>query len=373
MRQFFYRLCAFALACSSQAHAIEAPKGAAAPPPPVAQPAQPPEVTPTDESDLYAIMQRVSRRELLAGLKVSDEAVTALIQGKADEAVTGLTAQANRDDFEANVALVRIQRWCAGIARTNLDSKARLSKLSTELPAERLPRAAGVLQAQESYLKTAKEACARARFDFPGIEGRLRRAAAAGNPPSATELAYFTGDPKRREELLQSAADKGYIPAIYTLAVNRLLQVQRGESTAAATIRPLLKQALRELPDAKLDLANCMAYGCDGRPADTLNANSFGVDAARDGHAEAFASMVRLPWGERMPREQLLAWQYFGNRLNESGCLGDAYLQSVVNFSQTIQQLETNQSPELLARAKELGEKYWSDYSARAKRAQRCE
>ena len=108
------------------------------------------------------------------------------------------------------------------------------------------------------------------------------------------------------------------------MATNLLIAVQRGQTTEnVSKIRELLKIAGRAIPRAKLDLANCMAVGCDGHPADALTARAFGIDAARDGEPTAFLSMVRMPWGARMPRAQLLAWQYFGDRLNEGGCMGD--------------------------------------------------
>ena len=141
--------------------------------------------------------------------------------------------------------------------------------------------------------------------------------------------------------MLQTAVKKNYPPAVYKVATNLLMAVQRGQTTEnVSAIRELLKIAGRTIPRAKLDLANCMAVGCDGHPADAMTARAFGIDAARDGEPTAFMSMVRMPWGARMPREQLLAWQYFGDRLNEGGCMGDQYVPTTLAFGQTIQLLE---------------------------------
>src|SRR5690606_22439806 len=142
-------------------------------------------------------------------------------------------------------------------------------------------------------------------FDYRLIEARLREAAAEGHPASATELAQFVRDPAQRQALLQAAMDKHYAPAYYAVATQLLMAVQRGETTQnVSSIREWLKQAGREVPKAKLDLANCMALGCDGHPADALAARAFGTDAARDGEPTAFLSMVRMPWGSRMSRSQ---------------------------------------------------------------------
>ena len=190
-------------------------------------------------------------------------------------------------------------------------------------------------------MQRARASCGKARFDYTAIEARLRAAADTGDAASATELAQFLRDPAKREAMLKSAVDKKYPPAVYKVATNLLVAVQRGQTTEnVSQIRELLKIAGRTIPRAKLDLANCMAVGCDGHPADALTARAFGIDAARDGEPTAFMSMVRMPWGQRMTRQQLLAWQYFGDRLNEGGCMGDAYVPTTLAFGQTIGMLK---------------------------------
>jgi hypothetical protein len=134
----------------------------------------------------------------------------------------------------------------------------------------------------------------------------------------------------------------------------------------------LFKQAGRTMSRAKVDLANCMALGCDGHPADAPAAAAFGTDAARDGEPSAFLSMVRMPWGGRIPRVQLLAWQYYGDRLNESGCAGDAYVLTTVAFAQTLAMLEKGQDPKVLEEARTQAENLWRDNGARAMREQGC-
>src|SRR5688500_7370909 len=126
------------------------------------------------------------------------------------------------------------------------------------------------------------------------------------------------------------------------------------------------------MPKAKLDLANCMALGCDGHPADARTALAFGTDAARDGEPTAFLSMVRMPWGRQMPRVQLLAWQYFGDQLNEAGCMGDAYIVTSLGFAQSIPMLEKGQPTQVLDAAKSQAETLWKDNGERAKKENGC-
>lgn len=227
--------------------------------------------------------------------------------------------------------------------------------------------------AEQKYLERARASCGKAQFDFGAIEARLRAAAEKGDPASATELSQFVRDPQHREALLQAAADKNFAPAVYTLATSRLMAVQRGETTEnVASIRLLLKQAGRTLPKAKIDLANCMALGCDGHPADAAQAQAFGLDAARDGEPTAFLSIVRMPWARRLSRDQILSWQYFGDRLNEVGCGGEAYVGAAVAFDQAITALETSADAKLLEQAKAAADSLWQSNADRARKEQGC-
>jgi len=225
-------------------------------------------------------------------------------------------------------------------------------------------------------MQRARASCSKAlsTFDYKGVEARLRSAAAAGDPASATELAQFLRDPAKREEMLQTAVKKQYPPAVYKVATNLLIAVQRGQTTEnVSQIRELLKIAGREIPRAKLDLANCMAVGCDGHPADALTARAFGIDAARDGEPTAFPSMVRMPWGARIPRPTLLAWQLFGDRLNESGCMGDQYVPTSLAVAQTIGQLTRVLDNDELEETKKKFDALWAEHGARAMKENGCE
>lgn len=362
------------LLCAFASTAIDAPKAAV--PPPQAQPAAAPkvDVTPTDETAFYQTLQYVTQRRNLIGLKVADEVVKSIAHGSVDAAVSSLSSQAAAGDRDANIALVRIQHWCNRIfSSRGTDYAAQLSRLATVLPPAKLARAAGVFAAEKPYQEMARQSCGKAVFDYQAIESRLRQAAGTGDPASATELSQFARDPAKRTELLQQAADKNFPPAMYALATNRLVAVQRGETTQnVASIRLLLKQAGRALPKAKVDLANCMALGCDGHPADAPTAAAFGIDAARDGEPIAFTSMLRMPWGGRLPRVQLMAWQYYGDRLNEVGCTGDTYVPTAATFAQTISMMEKGQGQQLLDQAKTEADRLWQENSARAKKEQGC-
>ncbi len=370
MRGLLQTLCAVFVATG--AHAIEAPKQPTEAPSP--EPTSSASVAPSDETQFYEQLQRVTHWRNLRGLHVQQTAIDELARGNADRAVASLSDAAARGNEEANIALVRIQHWCSrvGSARPpNLDEQ--IAQLSNILPPERAGRAAGVLQAEAAFMPRAAQGCRRANFDYGAIEDRLREAADAGRPASATELAQFTRDRNKRDALLEAAAKQGYAPAMYAVATRRVVDVQRAERTEdVASIRLYLKQAGTTMPKAKVDLANCMALGCDGHPADASSARAFGIDAARDGEPSAFLSMARMPWGRRMSRAELLAWQFFGDRLNEAGCMGDAYIMHASSFAQAIEGLSRNADDRELDQAREQAERLWKDYSARAMNEQGC-
>lgn len=360
---------------ASAAHAIEIPKPQ--PPPQQKAEAPPPEltVTPTDERAFYEKVQRVTAFRSLRGLKVPADVIAELGRGNGDLAVATLGSRASAGDNDANIALVLIQHWCAAVSSQRAgDPKVQIAKLVQNQPPERAARVAGVIYAELDYMQRARASCGRARFDLKGIDARLRAAAAAGDPASATELAQFLLDPAKREAMLQSAVKQNYPPAVYKIATNLLVAVQRGQTTEnVSAIRELLKIAGRTIPRAKLDLANCMALGCDGHPADVMTARAFGIDAARDGEPTAFASMVRMPWGGRMTRSQLLAWQYFGDRLNEGGCMGDAYVPTTLAIGQTIQLLERGLDSHGLEEARTQTAALWNEHGVRAQKENGCE
>lgn len=327
-----------------------------------------------DEPGFFRRLARAAHHQAFVGLTIPAEVMDALVEARADAAIAALGGRAAEGDHDANIALVRLQHWCNRlVSQGDLDPQAQIDRLDAQLPPARVARAAAVLRAQADYRRRAATACRGAQFDFRGIEARLRNAAEEGHPASALELSRFTRDPDRRSAYIQAAVAQHYGPAVHALAVERLSAIQRGESTEdVASIRLLLKQAGRSVSRAKLDLANCMSLGCDGHPADAAGARAFGIDAARDGEAGAFLSMARMPWGRGLSRVQMLAWQYFGDRLNEAGCGGDAYVTNAMTLSRTIEALEARQDPETLADARERAETLWRDNGARAMREQGC-
>jgi hypothetical protein len=80
-----------------------------------------------------------------------------------------------------------------------------------------------------------------------------------------------------------------------------------------------------------------------------------------------------MPWGVQLTREQLLAWQYFGDRLNEAGCFGEHYEDLVPQFLDTTARLEKGQPQDVIKRGHDLADQYWTQFSPRAKREQGCE
>ncbi len=362
------------VAWSLSSTAIEAPKTASPEQQPQQQPSTQVSIVPTDETQFYQRLQFVTHKRMLAGLGVKEEVIRTLSTGAADAAIGDLNSQSAAGDKNATIALVRIQHWCSRIGSTQpTDAQGQLARLSSVLPPERLARVAGVFAAERGYLEQARQGCGKAAFDYNGIESRLRMAVDAGDPASATEMAQFSRDPARREALLKQAADSNFAPAQYALATTRVVAVQRNISTEnVASIRLLLKQAGRSMSKAKVDLANCMALGCDGHPADTSGATAFGIDAARDGEPSAFVSMMRMPWGMRLTRQQLIAWQSFGERLNEAGCTGDGYVQSAAFYIQSLAALQNKQPPKVLEEANAQLETLWKQNGERAKREQGC-
>ena len=253
-RQNYFALCTL---LASTTFAIEAPQPSA-PTQSQAAPAAPAQVTPSDETAFLEVLQASFHHRNLTGLKIPPDVIRLLARGDAAGAVASLGKEAAGGNNDTNIALVRIQHWCNRISQSRVaEAKAQIAQLPVGLSPQRASRAAGVIIADEKYRQTVRDSCARAQFDYQGIEARLRQAAEAGDAASSTELAQFTRDPARRQQMLQAAADKGFAPAQYAIAAGLLMAVQRGDTTEnVGSIRLLLKQSGRSLNKAKIDLAN---------------------------------------------------------------------------------------------------------------------
>ncbi len=356
----------------ADATAIEAPaKSQPSPPPAAATHEQ--AIALSDPQALQALRVRAAHGQRLANLKIESSVIDALASGDVAKAVALLSARAETNDPPSNIALVRIQNWCSRLPpRERHRDLKLLEQLRQQLTEDEVTRLQKIVDLELNYEAAALQSCQRAQFDYRLIEAQLREAADAGEPLSVTELARIETRPERVEALLQQAVSKNYAPAQYALAMSRLVRVQRGELTQnVGTIRVLLKQAGRTLSRAKLDLANCMATGCEGHPGDADGAMVFGLDAARDGERDAFASIARMPWAARLSMEQRLAWQYFGQRLNEAGCFGENYLpmfallrENVIAYERVVGAAQ--------AQAAKLADQYWAEFASRAQREQHC-
>lgn len=358
----------------TQALAIGAPDPPAASPP-VAEPAKAIQVVASSAPEtLQPQLARVGHRQRFTDLTIDAVVVEELARADVKSAVARLSAKAAAGDASSNIALIRVQRWCARIPpRDRHRDTQLLERLRPQLGEAEAARLQTVVKLELDYAAAALTSCQQAQFDYRGIESQLRDAAAAGEPKSITELARIEQQPARAEELLQQASDKNYSPAQQALAMLRLIAVQRGERTDKVdSIRALLKQAGRTSPRAKLDLANCMATGCDGHPNDVSGALVFGMDAARDGERDAFTSIARMPWAARLPIDQRLAWQYFGQRLNEAGCYGEEYVPTFGALRENAIAYEKVTKPDQQAQARKLAEQYWQEFGSRARREQRC-
>ncbi len=253
------------------AGAIDAP----APPVPAASAHQAPppgvDVAPSDETAFYERLQYVSHKRTLTGLGVSEEVLKSLAGGSVEMAITTLGSQSAAGDRNATIALVRIQHWCSRVGSTKpADAQTQFVQAGADAVSAASGARGGCIRSQNAPIRRVHgRAAARRRSTI----AELNRDCAARPRQvilrAPLELAQFVRDPAQREALQQQAADRSYAPAMYALATNRVVAVQRGQTTEnVGSIRLLLKQAGRTLPKAKVDLANCMALACDGHPAD---------------------------------------------------------------------------------------------------------
>jgi hypothetical protein len=69
----------------------------------------------------------------------------------------------------------------------------------------------------------------------------------------------------------------------------------------------------------------------------------------------------------------LLAWQLFGDKLNESGCMGDQFVPTALALTQTISMITRVLDNEELEETKKQFDALWAEHGVRAMKENGCE
>jgi TPR repeat protein len=279
--------------------------------------------------------------------------------------VRSLEELAQLGDVDANLALVRLERFC---------TQREQPHHAVDWLIYRSPDS-GRGQVRRGYLAELANSCSQSLFDLPAIERRLRESAGAGHAGSLLVLGQdTTGDEAARRKLWTSAAILGDVRAQLLLAAN-LREAGSNETILGERAAFWLKVAASNSTPAAVALARCRALGCDGGPVDGPAALELMRNAARRGNDQAL-ELLGAPSSE-FPIEidalERHAWLQFLRSLWRHGCYGEAQsAERLRALDREATRAEAALSPYDLRNARQLAESYWSRYAVEAQRAQRC-
>lgn len=268
-------------------------------------------------------------------------------------------------DVDANIALVRLERFCAQRIQPEHTENWLMDRGAD--PGRERPR--------RGYLAELAKSCSEGLFNWPVIETRLRESASAGHAGSLLVLGQETsGDEGARRKLWTSAAMLGDARAQLSLATH-LRNAGASDETISERAAFWLKVAAGNSTPAAVVLALCRARGCDGNPADEAAALELMRTAARRGNDYSL-ELLGTPSAEfavEVGAQERYAWLHFLRSLWRHGCYGEAdSAEHLRDVDRVIRQAEATLSPHDLNSARQLADSYWKTYSVEARRAQRC-
>lgn len=279
--------------------------------------------------------------------------------------VRSLEELAQLGDAEANLSLVRLERFCAQRVQPE-HTESWLMNRDTE-PSRERPRS--------GFLAELARSCREGLFDWPAIQARLRETATGGHAGSLLVLGQETsGDEAARRKLWTSAAILGDHRAQASLSAH-LREVGANDSTLSERATFWLKVAASHSTPALVTLAMCRAAGCDGNPPDEGAALELMRMAARRGndYALELLSNPTLVFSGDVALQERLAWLQFLRSLWREGCYGEAQARERLReLDLAVQRAEARLSPHELENGRRMAAEYWSKHRVEAQRALRC-
>ena len=284
------------------------------------------------------------------------------------------SALAEQGSRKANIALVRIQHCCGSVAGGRRpDVNAQISKLSPDLPPDKAARVAGVIQAEADYMNRARAACRKATFDYRRYRSAAARAAEAGDPASATELAQFMRDPAKKKALLKAAADKNIRPRCTPLRPScwSPCSAARRPRTSARFASCSSRRAARCRKPRWIWRIAWRWAATDIRPMRSLPAPSASMLRAT-ASPMAFCSMVRMPWGSTHVARAAAGLAVLRRSTQRSRLHGRQLHRRCDQLRADDRDAREESGPAVAGSRHKLAEELWRDNEARAKKENNC-
>jgi hypothetical protein len=274
---------------------------------------------------LHRNLERASFQWIFRRLGATDAQLTWIADGQFSELIRDLRPRVESDDARA----IAVFGWLAERCRLlrNADQQTswresnslRLQQLAAADRADYLE----VVALEDQWERSFREAC-ESQIEQDYVDRRLEAMAAEQDGASLWLLSRRSNNYAGLVRLMADAAAAGFGQAQYEFARSLIMDPDaRKVVIEAPSPVALLRQAAPTVPEAKVELAQCLFDGCDQSEPDHEAALQTAREAAQAGEPDAvFFLGSRMSIGA-LPADEVAAWRLFKSTLAAQGCYGD--------------------------------------------------
>ena len=270
-------------------------------------------------------LRRAEFKWIFTRLKATDAELNWVTEGRFSELIRELRPAVERSDPRATAVFGWIAESCRLLRSAEQQrswrefNSARLQQLSA--PDQTDYR--DVVARQDQWERSFRSACEN-NVDQDYADQRLERTAVNQDGASLWLLSRRSDNHAESLRLMSQAASTGFAQAQYEFARSLIMDPDARKAVPdAPTTAALLTEAAAEVPEAKVELAECLFTGCSGAQPDYAGAVEVARAAATDGEPDGILSLGSEASAGILGPDEVAAWQLFKSTLAAQGCYGD--------------------------------------------------
>jgi hypothetical protein len=274
---------------------------------------------------LHRNLERAGFQWIFRRLGATDAQLNWIADGQFSELIGDLRPGVESEDARATAVFGWLGERCRLLRRAEQQTSWR------QFDSARLQALAGadlsdyreVAALEDQWERSFREACA-SQIDQDYVDRQLEEMATKQDGASLWLLSRRSMNYAAGVTLMSEAASTGFAQAQYEFARSLMMDPDaRKVVTQAPSPVALLTEAATTVPEAKVELAQCLFEGCDLRAPDHEAALQTAREAAAAGEPDAiFFLASRLSIGT-LPADEVAAWRLFKSTLAAQGCYGD--------------------------------------------------
>jgi hypothetical protein len=274
---------------------------------------------------LHRNLERAGFQWIFRRLGATEDQLNWIADGQFSELIRELRPGVESEDARATAVFGWLAERCRLLRSAEQQSSWReLNSLKLQqLAAADLADYREVATLQDQWERSFREAC-ESQIDQHDADRHLEEMATKQDGASLWLLSRRSNNYAGSVRLMSEAATTGFPQAQYEFARSLIMDPDaRKVVPEAPSPVTLLTEAATTVPEAKVELAQCLFEGCDLRAPDHEAALQTAREAAVAGEPDAiFFLGSRLSIGE-LPADEVAAWRLFKSTLAAQGCYGD--------------------------------------------------